>query len=98
MTDKLQVELIEHCALITLSNPPANTWDRDSFTQLREQVAQRSPASVAACKELIQQSRTALEKGLMRERELFVDLFDSADQQEGVSAFLPNRAPQWKNA
>ncbi len=32
------------------------------------------------------------------EREAFVDLFDTADQVEGVSAFLEKRAAQWKNA
>lgn len=32
------------------------------------------------------------------ERELFVDLFSTDDQKEGVSAFLEKRAPQWKNS
>lgn len=35
---------------------------------------------------------------LVAEREAFVDLFDTADQVEGVTAFLEKRAAQWKNA
>jgi enoyl-CoA hydratase/carnithine racemase len=35
---------------------------------------------------------------LPRERDAFVALFDTADQKEGVAAFLEKRAPQWKNA
>ncbi|MCG7588533.1 enoyl-CoA hydratase, partial [Photobacterium sp. OFAV2-7] len=35
--------------------------------------------------------------GLMKERELFVQLFDTEDQAEGVKAFLDKRPPQWKN-
>ena len=31
-------------------------------------------------------------------RARFVDLFDTADQVEGVTAFLEKRAAQWKNA
>jgi thioredoxin-like negative regulator of GroEL len=30
------------------------------------------------------------------ERERFVDLFDGADQREGVNAFLEKRAPRWQ--
>ena len=32
-----------------------------------------------------------------KERELFVKLWDSEDQKEGVSAFIEKRKPQWKN-
>jgi enoyl-CoA hydratase/carnithine racemase len=32
------------------------------------------------------------------EREAFVDLFSTADQREGVNAFLEKRAPVWENA
>ncbi|WP_133012418.1 enoyl-CoA hydratase [Marinomonas flavescens] len=65
---------------------------------MSQKVALQSPSSVAACKSLIQESRIQLEKGLQRERSLFIQLFDTADQQEGVNAFLEKRLPKWKNA
>ncbi|EGQ9882752.1 enoyl-CoA hydratase [Vibrio vulnificus] len=65
---------------------------------LAQQVANQSPSSVSACKKLIQNTRQSpLSMGLIRERELFIQLFDTQDQQEGVQAFLEKRAPQWKN-
>lgn len=65
---------------------------------MAESVAQQSPLSVAACKTLIQAARsTTRQHGLIKERELFVRLFDSQDQSEGVNAFLEKRRPNWKN-
>ncbi len=65
---------------------------------LAEQVAQQSPVAVSACKTLIQSGRSRpLDQGYILERELFVDLFHSEDQREGVNAFLEKRAPHWKN-
>ncbi|MEI8597040.1 enoyl-CoA hydratase [Vibrio sp. M60_M31a] len=61
-------------------------------------VANQSPSSVAACKLLIQNMRSApLKYGLIKERELFLNLFDTEDQTEGVRAFLEKREPKWKN-
>lgn len=63
------------------------------------QAGRQSPTSVAACKRLVQATRAQSHAtALVSEREAFVDLFDSADQTEGVAAFLDKRAPQWKNA
>lgn len=63
------------------------------------QAGKQSPTSVAACKRLVQATRAQTHAtALVSEREAFVDLFDSADQKEGVLAFLEKRAPQWTNA
>lgn len=62
------------------------------------QVARQSPPAVRACKTLIQSARCApLTQALPVERELFVDLFDTEDQREGVQAFLEKRSAQWQN-
>ncbi len=66
--------------------------------QMAQQVAKQSPSSIASCKRLIQGARhNPLGQVLPLERELFVDLFDTEDQQEGVNAFLQKRAPEWRN-
>ena len=60
-------------------------------------VEKQSPAAVAACKRLIQQTRSApLSEGLPKEREEFCELFDEPNQLEGVNAFLEKRKPEWK--
>jgi enoyl-CoA hydratase/carnithine racemase len=62
-------------------------------------VANQSPASVSACKQLIQSGRKMpRSQALPLERELFVALFGTEDQQEGVNAFLEKRPAHWRNA
>ncbi len=72
---------------------------KDSALELASKVAKQSPTSVRVCKDLIQMGRTqAPFLSLPKEREAFVDLFDTLDQKEGVNAFLEKRTPAWKNS
>lgn len=65
---------------------------------LAARIEKQSPSSVAACKQLIQSARhQAPAQALPQERELFVDLFDTEDQKEGVNAFLGKRSAVWSN-
>lgn len=40
MTDKLEVDIDGHIAVITINNPPANTWDADNLLALKYTVAE----------------------------------------------------------
>ena len=65
---------------------------------LAAKVARQSPSSVTACKTLIQGARSRpLVNSLPDERTLFLGLFDTQDQKEGVQAFLEKRPAEWKN-
>ena len=65
---------------------------------LATKVARQSPGSVAACKTLIQGARSRpLVNSLPDERTLFLGLFDTQDQKEGVQAFLEKRPAEWRN-
>ncbi|MFN3236861.1 MAG: enoyl-CoA hydratase [Pseudomonadales bacterium] len=67
--------------------------------ELATKVENQSPKSVSACKSLIQAARTSsMVSAYPAEADAFVDLFDTADQTEGVNAFLEKRKPEWKNA
>ena len=33
-TDKLRVETVENTVVVTINNPPANTWDEESLSGL----------------------------------------------------------------
>lgn len=63
-----------------------------------DKVAKQSPTSVRYCKQLIMSARsTPMASAYALERELFVKLWDSEDQKEGVAAFIEKRKPEWKN-
>ncbi|MDF4815813.1 enoyl-CoA hydratase-related protein, partial [Vibrio parahaemolyticus] len=71
----------------------------EAAMELAQRVASQSPKSVSACKTLIQGRRSQTHAaGLVSERELFLQLFNTQDQTEGVNAFLQKRKPQWTNS
>jgi enoyl-CoA hydratase/carnithine racemase len=77
--------------------PPGKALDK--ALELAEMAGKQSPSSVSRCKTLVMSARDGRshDDGWRMERELFVDLFRTEDQQEGVNAFLEKRTPQWKN-
>lgn len=65
---------------------------------LAEAVSKQAPPAVSACKNLIQRARQGdIQSSYTHERDAFVGLFDTADQREGVKAFLEKRSPNWIN-
>jgi enoyl-CoA hydratase len=61
-----------------------------------ERVAKKGPLAVRRAKEAIDRGADLeLADGLHIERELFSDLFDSADRREGMNAFLEKRPPNF---
>lgn len=87
----LRIGLVEEVVATGEAKARALEWAKKASKQ--------SPTSVAACKRLVQATRhQSHATALVSEREAFVDLFDSADQKEGVNAFLEKRSAEWKNA
>ena len=73
---------------------------REAALQLAARACTLSPRAVTFSKSLIHEARrgTPRQAALALERERFVDLFDGADQQEGVRAFFEKRKAIWRNA
>jgi enoyl-CoA hydratase len=64
---------------------------------LAAEIAGRAPLAVRAAKRMINQSfERPLTDALYEERQEFYDLFGSADQVEGMQAFIEKRKPEWK--
>lgn len=66
--------------------------------EIAQRVTKQSPDSVRASKQLIHAARNGVSRGaaLALEREAFVELFNGANQREGVNAFLEKRPAKWQ--
>lgn len=65
--------------------------------QLAKEIAEMSPIAAMLAKEAVNRSfETHLDEGLHLERKNFYLAFASADQKEGMSAFVEKRKPQFK--
>ena len=61
------------------------------------QIATMAPLAAKAVKEMVDAAfETPLSQGIRFERRLFHGLFGTADQKEGMSAFVEKRPGQWK--
>ena len=74
---------------------PAETYLNDAIP-LAQQIAGRAPVAVRLAKEAINSVyETSLQAGLAHERRLFYMLFSTADQKEGMDAFVNKRPAEW---
>ncbi|MBY4675052.1 enoyl-CoA hydratase [Marinobacterium arenosum] len=94
--ERIKAPQAKEIGLVEELVPQGQSFER--ALEMAKMVEQQSPTAVAACKQLIQNNRSGhWDQGYILERELFVDLFHTEDQREGVNAFLQKRAPEWKN-
>jgi enoyl-CoA hydratase len=67
--------------------------------RLAESIVKQSPRALAASKALMQIAFNGqIRSGLDTEAQLFAEAFGSADQREGMSAFVEKRAPNFTGA
>jgi len=65
--------------------------------KLAAEIAQRAPLALQAGKEAVNAAfETSLSDGLAAEMDLFNKLFSTADQKEGMAAFIEKRKAEWK--
>jgi enoyl-CoA hydratase len=66
--------------------------------KMGEKIAGLSGPSVAMAKEAVNVAyETTLHEGVRFERRLFLSLFSTEDQKEGMAAFAEKRPAQWKH-
>lgn len=75
---------------------PVETY-LDEALKLAARIAAQAPLAVRLAKEAVRKAmELSLSEGLAFERRLFQMLFASADQKEGMAAFIAKRKPQWQ--
>jgi enoyl-CoA hydratase len=69
----------------------------DEALTLAKQIAARAPLAVQFGKATVNQAfELSLREGLSSERSAFYSLFATADQKEGMAAFIEKREPEWR--
>lgn len=68
----------------------------EDAVKLGQQIAERAPVAIRLAKESVNAAfETSLQSGINLERHLFYMLFATADQKEGMDAFINKRKPDW---
>jgi len=64
--------------------------------KIAERIAELSPVAVALAKQAVNRAfETTLSEGVRAERSLFLSLFGTPDQREGMAAFVEKRKPSF---
>jgi enoyl-CoA hydratase len=93
--DIIDAQTAYNLGLVNMVVPAA---DLEAKTiELANRIADKSPVALRMAKEAVKlASRSNLDEGLRREVDLFALCFSSEDKDEGVSAFLEKRKPNFK--
>jgi enoyl-CoA hydratase len=84
----------ERCGIVARVVPAAELLDQALATAAT--IAGMAPLAAIAAKEAVNVAfELGLTHGVAYERRLFHGLFGSADQKEGMAAFVGKRAPKW---
>jgi enoyl-CoA hydratase len=87
----------ERCNLVTRIFP--NDALVSEAIKLAEKIAALSTVATVAAKQAVNRAfDTTLTEGIRAERQLFLALFGTADQQEGMAAFVEKRKASFGNA
>lgn len=90
----MDAEEAERAGLVSRVVPASDL--HDETTKLAETIASKSLPSVYAAKAALDAAmETTLSEGLAYEKQAFAELFDTADQKEGMAAFREKRAPNF---
>ena len=86
----------ERAGLVARIVPAASLMDE--VMKIAETIASMSLPSLLAAKESVNCAlETSLAEGIRFERRIFHGLFATADQKEGMAAFVAKRAPKFQN-
>jgi enoyl-CoA hydratase len=86
----------ESCGLVARVVPAGSLLDE--AMRVAEKIADLSLPAVMMAKEAVNRAlETSLAEGARFERRLFQAMFATADQKEGMAAFIEKRTPQFKN-
>ena len=86
----------ERSGLVSRIVPAGELLDR--ALEIAELIASRSLISTMAAKEVVNAAfESGLEQGVRHERRVFHALFSSADQKEGMAAFVEKREPHFRH-
>jgi enoyl-CoA hydratase len=92
----MDVEEAERAGLVARIVPLANLLDE--AVKVAETIAAMSLPSVLVAKEAVNRAfETSLAEGVRFERRVFHSLFATADQKEGMAAFIAKRPPKFEN-